>query len=257
VRATELICPLWMVDHPDPSGPVPGTAGRQLEWLAGWPGAERELVGVQELLALERPEPWATAGEPAVAGCFAAPQRGLVGAGAVGDPLWAGAAVFRHRKCLGRATKFGTAGAPYRPGLLALRLGPLLEAVVRALPVVPDVVLVDATGRDHPRRAGLATHLGARLGVPTIGATHRPLLAHGDWPGTERGDRSTLLLDGERVGYWLRTRTGRRPLAVHAAWRTDPDTAAQVVLAASSHRTPTPLREARRLARTARHGTAG
>jgi deoxyribonuclease V len=155
----------------------------------------------------------------------------------------------------GRVTVLGTAGEAYRPGLLALRLGPTLEAVVHALPVVPEVVLVDATGRDHPRRAGLATHLGAMLDIPTIGVTHRPLLAHGDWPSDQRGARSPLLLDGSLVGYWLRTRPGRRPVAVHAAWRTDPDTAAEIlagIAAAGRHRTPTPLGEARRLARHAR-----
>jgi deoxyribonuclease V len=123
---------------------------------------------------------------------------------------------------------------------------------VRALPAAPDALLVDATGRDHPRGAGLAWHLGAMLGIPTIGVTHRPLLARGEWPGDERGARSPLWLGESVVGYWLCTRVGRRPLAVHAAWRTDPDTAADLVLAVSRHRTPTPLREARRLARTAR-----
>jgi deoxyribonuclease V len=123
---------------------------------------------------------------------------------------------------------------------------------VRALPELPDVLLVDATGRDHPRRAGLALQLGAVLGLPTVGVTHRPLLAEGEWPAGERGARSPLGLDGEHVGYWLRTRVGTRPLAVHAAWRTDPDTAADVVLSTSHVRTPEPLRRARRRAREAR-----
>jgi deoxyribonuclease V len=114
--------------------------------------------------------------------------------------------------------------------------------------------MVDATGHDHPRRAGLALHLGAVLDMPTIGVTHRPLLAVGDWPTGDRGARSPLLLDGVLVGFWVRTRDGRRPLAVHAGWRTDPALAVRVVLAAGHHRTPTPLREARRLARTARAG---
>lgn len=146
----------------------------------------------------------------------------------------------------------GAAGAPYEPGLLALREGAQLEAAVRGLPQPPDVLLVDGTGRDHPRRAGLALHLGAVLGLPTIGVTHRPLVAAGDWPPDERGARRPLLLDGELVGYWLRTREGTRPLAVHAAWRTDADTAAEVVLAVSRVRTPEPLRDARRRAREAR-----
>src|SRR5213076_1612733 len=127
----------------------------------------------------------------------------------------------------------GAAGAGYEAGLLALREGELLEAAVGALPRLPDVLLVNATGRDHPRRAGLALHLGAILDLPTVGVTHRPLLAEGEWPEDERGATSPLLLEGELVGHWLRTRVGRRPLAIHAAWRTDPDVAAAVALAAT------------------------
>jgi deoxyribonuclease V len=129
----------------------------------------------------------------------------------------------------------GYARAPYEPGLLALREGALLEAALRALPELPDVLLVDATGRDHPRRAGLALQLGAMLELPTVGVTHSP-----------------LMLGGELVGCWLRTRAGTRPLAIHAAWRIHPDTAANVVLAVSRVRTPEPLRRARRRAREAR-----
>src|SRR4029453_17576075 len=86
----------------------------------------------------------------------------------------------------------GRAGPPYEPGLLALREGALLEGAVRALGHPPDVLLVDATGRDHPRRAGLALHLGAMLELPTIGVTHRLLAAEGGWPADERGARSPL-----------------------------------------------------------------
>jgi deoxyribonuclease V len=154
---------------------------------------------------------------------------------------------------LAEAVVRGEAVAPYAAGLLALREGPVLEAVVRALAIAPDVLLVDATGRDHPRRAGLALHLGAVLDLPTVGVTHRPLLADGPWPDDVRGARSELRLDGEVVGAWLRTRPGARPLAVHAAWRTDVDTAVAVVLAATRrHRTPEPIRHARRLARVTR-----
>jgi deoxyribonuclease V len=147
----------------------------------------------------------------------------------------------------------GEAGAAYEPGLLALREGPLLAATVSALPEGPDVLLVDATGRDHPRRAGLALHLGALLDVPTVGVTHRPLLATGEWPGDERGATSPLRLDGELVGYWLRTKPGTRPLAVHAAWGTSPEDAIELVRAAiTANRTPEPLRAARTAAREAR-----
>jgi deoxyribonuclease V len=145
------------------------------------------------------------------------------------------------------------AGAPYRAGLLALREGPALEAAVRALDHAPDALLVDGTGRDHPRRAGLALHLGSVLDLPTVGVTHRPLLADGPWPDDELGARSPLALDGTVVGFWVRTRPGTRPLAVHAAWRTDPETAVEIVLSSlAGHRAPEPLRQARRAAREAR-----
>jgi deoxyribonuclease V len=149
------------------------------------------------------------------------------------------------------------AGAAYEPGLLALREGLLLEAAVRALESTPDVILLDATGRDHPRRAGLALHLGAVLDVPTVGVTHRPLVASGDWPPDEAGATAPLRIGEEAVGCWLRTRVGTRPLAIHAAWRTDADTAVGIVLASlSGHRTPEPLRHARMLARDARANAA-
>ncbi len=141
----------------------------------------------------------------------------------------------------------------YRPGLLALRAGPVLAAAVLALDDAPDVLIADATGRDHPRRAGLAVHLGAILGIPTIGVTHRTLEAEGEWPEAERGAHAPLVLDGEVVGAWLRIQPQARPIAVHAGWRTDPETATALVMSVASRvRTPEPLRQARRQARLAR-----
>ena len=110
----------------------------------------------------------------------------------------------------------GRAPAPYVAGLLALRDGPLLEAAVRRLPARPEVLLVNATGRDHPRRAGLALHLGAQLEIPTIGVTAQALIAQGDWPSDEPGALGLLRIEDEVVGCWLRLRRGVRPLA-HAA----------------------------------------
>jgi deoxyribonuclease V len=219
-----------------------------------WPRSADELVDAQRVLAAADPSAWRPpAVAPAVGACAACFPRGETGTGAQGDAAWAAAVVRRDRRVLAESVVAGEAGAPYAAGLLALREGPLLQAAVQALAVAPDVVLVDATGRDHPRRAGLALHLGAVLELPTVGVTHRPLLADGAWPDGARGARSPLLLDGECVGAWLRTRSGARPLAVHAGWRTDVDVAVEVVMAAvRGHRTPEPLRHARRLARTAR-----
>ena len=212
-----------------------------------WPRTREELIEEQELLATLAPGPWLFEADARVGGVFVCFPRGESGPGQAGDPAWAAA-------CMGEETEViqGHAGAPYGAGLLALREGALLEAAFRALPEPPDVLFVDATGRDHPRRAGLALHVGAVLEVPTVGVTHRPLAAEGEWPEDERGARSPLLVEGELVGYWLRTRAGTRPLAVHAAWRTNADTALEVVLSASRARTPEPLRRARRRAREAR-----
>jgi len=220
-----------------------------MDLVATWPESMDELVAEQLALAREEPPPWSPSADMLVAGCFVCFQRGKVGAGARGDRGWAAAAAAGEV-----AVVDGGAGAPYEAGLLALREGPLLEAAIRALPNLrPDVVLVDATGGDHPRGAGLALQLGAVVGVPTIGVTHRALVATGAWPADERAARAPLSLDGQLVGYWLRTRPGTRPLAVHAAWRTSAETAADVVIGCIGDlRTPEPLRSARTAARTAR-----
>jgi deoxyribonuclease V len=219
-----------------------------------WPATRDELVAEQRRLAATSPEPIRPGSAlRAVAGCFICFQRGTYGLGSAGDPGWAAAALMIDGRLAHTALASGTAGAPYEPGLLALRAGPLLEAAVRALRDGPDVLLVDATGRDHPRGAGLALHLGARLGLPTIGITDRTLVAGGAWPTDTPGATSPLRLDGEIVGFWVRTRARARPLAVHAAWRTDAETAVAIVLSVTRDtRTPEPLRQARRVARGAR-----
>jgi deoxyribonuclease V len=157
------------------------------------------------------------------------------------------------RRLAGTAVVRGDAGAAYEPGLLALREGPLLESAVRALPARPEVIIANATGRDHPHGAGLALHLGAALGLPSVGVTDRPLVAHAAETPSERGTTSPLLVEGVEVARLLRTRLGVRPLVIHAGWRTDLDTAVSVVLGSIGRaRTPEPLRRARREARRTR-----
>jgi deoxyribonuclease V len=225
----------------------------QYAGVYAWPDSVDELVAEQRRLAHEAFGEWSPPPSLLAGGCFICFPRDKAGAGARGDRAWAAAALADRRTALVE----GEAGAPYEPGLLALREGPLLEAAVRALPAEPHLVLVDATGRDHPRRAGLALQLGAALDLPTVGVTHRPLAAAGDWPADAAGALSPLVLDGEVVGYWVRTRPGTRPLAVHAAWRTSAETAARVALVtAVKSRTPEPLRLARTAARTARAGAS-
>jgi deoxyribonuclease V len=222
-----------------------------------WPADADELERAQDALAAAAPAPWRPSGAPLIGGCFVCFARGVGGRGARGEPGWAAAALDGPGGAV--AVVRGAAGAPYVAGRLALREGPLLAAALDALPRRPDVLLVDATGRDHPRRAGLALHLGAVLDLPTVGVTHRPLLARGDDPGPDRGAHAPLHGDGgEVVGAWLRVTPRRRPLAVHAAWRTDVETAIAVVLAATGRaRTPEPLRRARHAARVARFEDGG
>jgi deoxyribonuclease V len=221
--------------------------------MTTWPATADELTQLQHALGELTPERW----QPPttlqqIGACFVCFEQ-VQGAGAAGDRGFAGAAVTHRRRLLAGVAVTGAAGGPYLPTLLALREGPLLEQAVRSLPVVPEVLVINATGRDHPRRAGLALQLGAVLGLPTVGVTTRPLVAQGGWPTDQRGATGPLLVGGEVVGCWVRTRAGARPVAVHAAWRTDAPAAVQVVLAATRRaRTPEPLRRARTLARTRR-----
>ncbi len=220
-----------------------------------WPTTREALVRLQTELGAIKAEPWTPAGldDLVVAACFVCFGRGGDGPGHAGDPGWAAAVLWQRRTgVLGSAVRRGAAGAAYEPGLLALREGRLLAEALTSLPSTPDVLLVNGTGRDHPRRFGLACHLGWALALPSVGVTHRPLVAHGDWPSEERGTRSPLTLDGARVGYWVRARPGARPLAAHVGWRTSPELAADLLLHASWRRTPEPLRLARMLARSAR-----
>lgn len=191
---------------------------------------------------------------PLVGGCYVCFARGETGRGRAGEPGWAAAVLMRgNRRLVESAVAVGAAGAPYEPGLLALREGPLLDAALRALTERPEVLLANATGRDHPRGAGLALHLGVVLDLPSIGVTDRPLLGEGREPGAERGATSPVSLRGVEVARILRTRAGARPVVVHPGWHTDLDTALAVVRASTRRaRTPEPLRRARQLARYAR-----
>ncbi|MGA9113817.1 MAG: endonuclease V [Candidatus Dormiibacterota bacterium] len=226
-------------------------------WVT-WPESAAELEALQQRLAAaaETVSPWVpTAGrQPVIGAVFCAHRRGGPGPGVAGEPIWLGAVLTHGRAVVERATLHSVTGAGYTPGLLALRVGPALEAAVRALRLAPDVLLVDATGNDHPRGGGLAIHLGARLGTPTVGVTDRPLIARGPAPGEASGSVAELRLGGAVVGYQLRSAIGARPIAVHAGWRTSPEVALEVTrLALLRHRTPEPLREARRIARALRH----
>lgn len=219
-----------------------------------WPVDANALLDAQEKLAETAPGSWSAPVDGLrIGGCWVCFPRGLTGRGSAGDPAWAAAVLMSGGRVVDGHVTAGVAGAPYVPGLLALRIGPLMERATRGLRARPDVLLLDATGRDHPRGAGLAVHLGAELDLPTVGVTHRPLLAEGAWPDDRRGATSPLRIGDRVVACWVRTQQRVRPLVVHPGWKVDLDTAVEVVLATSARRrTPEPLRRARRLARRAR-----
>lgn len=224
----------------------------------GWPDGAGELAALQQRLAAARPSPWEAKGSPVVGASAVCFSRGAEPPDEAAQRGWAAASRKRPGSQASVVVVEGAGEAAYRPGLLALREGRLRHDALEALSALPDVLIVDATGRDHPRQAGLALHLGAVVGVPTVGATDRPLVATAAQPDEHRGATAPLWLAGEVVGHACRTRAGTRPVCVSAGWRTTPDVAAAVVIGAATRaRTPQPLREARREVRAARDRAGG
>ncbi len=103
---------------------------------------------------------------------------------------------------------------PYIPGLLSFRESPLILAACRKLSLTPDLIIVDGQGVAHPRRLGLASHLGLFLDVPTIGCAKSRLCGSHIIPGEESGNYTELVDSGEVIGAALRTKTGVKPLYV-------------------------------------------
>src|SRR5262249_5225304 len=100
--------------------------------LSGWPATADELIAWQEELTAAEPPQWQLPVRPVVAGCFACFSRGYLGIGRAGEPGWAAGAAYDGKHRVASSTFDGRAGAPYLPGLLALRLGALLENATRA-----------------------------------------------------------------------------------------------------------------------------
>jgi len=137
----------------------------------------------------------------------------------------------------------GKATFPYVPGLLSFREAPVVLEAFRKLKSRPDVVLCDGQGTAHPRRLGIACHLGLWLELPTIGCAKSLLCGKYDEPGPERGDRSPLVDRGEVVGAVVRSRSRVSPLYVSPGHRCDLESAVAVTLATSlKYRLPVPAR---------------
>jgi deoxyribonuclease V len=179
------------------------------------------------------------------------PLRYVAGADMAFDPetdvAFAGVIVYRlpgleevERRMARRTLRF-----PYVPGLLSFREGPVLLAAFARLRVEPDVILIDGHGVAHPRRFGIACHLGLLLDRPTIGCAKSILVGEAQEPGIKAGSTASLVDQGETVGTVLRTRDGVRPIYVTIGHRVCLDSAVGFVRQClDGFRIPKPTREA-------------
>ncbi len=143
---------------------------------------------------------------------------------------------------------------PYVPGLLSFREGPAMVAALDRISRLPDLLLFDGQGIAHPRRLGIAAHIGVLLDRPTIGVAKSRLVGKADLEGlgAERGSRVPLRDDGEVIGTVVRSRGNVRPLYVSPGHRTTLEDAVDWTLACCTrYRLPEPTRLADR--RAARH----
>lgn len=148
------------------------------------------------------------------------------------------------------ATARGRVTFPYVPGLLAFRELPTTIAALEKLGTTPDLLVCDGQGVAHPRRFGLACHLGVLTGVPTIGVAKT---VWGDYaePARERGGVGDITIDGEVVGRAVRTQDGIKPVFVSVGHRIDLTTAcAEVLTLTPKYRQPETTRQADHLCRT-------
>lgn len=171
------------------------------------------------------------------------PQRGSVTRAA------AVLMTFPQLEVLDEAVDERETAMPYIPGLLSFRELPAVTSALEALGHSPDLVLCDGQGRAHPRRFGIACHLGVTTGLPAIGVGKSRLCGRHEQPGSAKGDSSELLDGGEVIGRVLRTRDGVRPLYISVGHRVSLARAVALVLACTPrYRLPEPIRRADRLA---------
>ncbi len=139
---------------------------------------------------------------------------------------------------------------PYVPGLLTFREGPVLTDAFAQLQNEPDVFIFDGMGRIHPRRIGIASHMGLWLDKPTIGCGKTHFIGDYSEPGANKGDYSPLTDAGELLGVVLRTRTHVKPVYISVGHMVDLQSAIHLILACTpKYRLPRPIRLA--------HNTAG
>lgn len=169
-----------------------------------------------------------------------------------GDTAVATAVVLRRSDLavLDQTVVHGSSDFPYVPGLLAFRELPLLLKAIEELRVAPDLYVCDGYGLTHPRRFGLACHLGVVLDAPAIGVAKNPPHLPVDAPGRRRGEWTPITAGEETVGCALRTQDGVKPVYVSVGHRSTLETARGLMLDLAPHyRLPEPIRAADQLGR--------
>ncbi|WP_082772408.1 endonuclease V [Actinoplanes sp. TFC3] len=152
-------------------------------------------------------------------------------------------------------TAFGEAAFPYIPGLLAFREVPVLMQALTQLRTEPEVLICDGYGVAHPRRFGLACHIGVLTGRPTFGVAKNSFVAASGELGVDRGSWSPLSEGGEVLGRAVRTQAGVKPVYVSAGYRVGLDEAYELTMALSPrYRIPEATRQADFLSRRALRG---
>jgi deoxyribonuclease V len=213
-----------------------------------WPSTPDEAIALQIRLApLVDPRPPADFRPRTAAGLDVAYD---------GDRLYAAVVVLdiTSLETVDQVVVPGGTDFPYVPGLFAFRELPALRAALERLTVSPDLLICDGQGVAHPRRFGLASHLGVVTGLPSIGVAKTPM-GNYDPPGPERGDWTELRDGDDVVGRALRTQPAVKPLFVSIGHRMDLDTAcAQVLRLAPTYRQPETTRRADQLCRAALKG---
>ncbi|GGZ38520.1 endonuclease V [Streptomyces poonensis] len=216
---------------------------------AGWPATEEQALAVQDelrggVVLDETGPPPGTGHVTGVDVAYDDARDIVVAAAVVLDAATLGT--------VAEATAVGRVSFPYVPGLLAFREIPTVLAALEALPCAPGLVVCDGYGLAHPRRFGLASHLGVLTGLPAIGVAKNPFTFTHDDPGPARGSSSPLLAGTEEVGRALRTRDGVKPVYVSVGHRVSIDNACAHTLALTSgYRLPESTRRADALCRRA------
>lgn len=142
---------------------------------------------------------------------------------------------------------------PYVPGLLSFREAPAILAVLRELRCTPDAFMFDGQGLAHPRRFGLACHVGVLLDRPSLGCAKSILVGACRFPALSRGSSTKLIAGGDYVGRAVRTRDNVKPVYVSVGHRLSLDEAVNITLATGNgYRLPAPTRLADKLVARAR-----